>query len=188
VVYILEDKEIHMEAASIILWIIYLISHVLASADLKYDDYLCARCNKYPAVARQHILPDVPAVISTEHVNYVFDAFPNVKGYRFINPAGIIFNGVAAKPEGLTNVILISPSLPSSEATWFLGYSWKILYTPGCTNGGHMGWAFYLENNPDIQFVFLVLDGLKACSDLNERVEFEVATKPNRTFARSQSY
>jgi hypothetical protein len=41
VVYILEDKEIHMEAASIILWIIYLISHVLASADLKYDDYLC---------------------------------------------------------------------------------------------------------------------------------------------------
>lgn len=71
------------------------------------------------------------------------DARIDVKGshlHSFFNPHGIIFHiGCFSEAPGCAPA-----SLPSSEFTWFPGYSWQVAHCGNCHE--HLGWAFQGEH------------------------------------------
>ena len=51
------------------------------------------------------------------------------------------------------------PGPPHPEASWFQGYSWKVLYMKGCGDDAHIGWSYY-QNDGSLKkpaFVFVIL-------------------------------
>ena len=77
--------------------------------------------------------------------------------HTFANPHGHVFEiGCFTEAEGFVPV-----SRPSSEFTWFLGYSWEIGACSGCS--AHIGWKFSLDS-PSVsgphRFYGLILDKL----------------------------
>ncbi len=77
--------------------------------------------------------------------------------HTFANPHGHVFEiGCFSQGEGCVSV-----SGPSSEFTWFPGYSWQIAACSGC--GVHIGWIFSRDRK-DLEglmrFLGLILDKL----------------------------
>lgn len=150
------------------------------------NDYLLSTCNNLPIVRKNNLLKSCPA--DTVAVNRTFvDLFPNnVTAYRFVNPAGTIFDGICAQPI-LTPYVLFSNEPPVSEHSWFKGYSWKIVYCSLCEiSTAHLGWAFYTNThlfpsaNPS--FIFYIISASMA--ELRERQEIHLqlgAAQVNRT-------
>lgn len=77
--------------------------------------------------------------------------------HTFANPHGMVFEiGCFSEAHGC-----ISVSRPSSEFTWFPGYSWEIVACLECC--AHMGWKFarHLPHAPGPgRFFGLILDKL----------------------------
>ncbi|WP_022668425.1 cereblon family protein [Desulfospira joergensenii] len=77
--------------------------------------------------------------------------------HTFANPHGHVFEiGCFTRAEGCVSV-----SRPSSEFTWFPGYSWEIGACSVC--GAHIGWKFSRINPPPSSpglFYGLILDKL----------------------------
>ncbi|PIE69076.1 MAG: hypothetical protein CSA21_04040 [Deltaproteobacteria bacterium] len=56
--------------------------------------------------------------------------------HTFFNPAGVLYELCCfAKAPGV-----VTTGLPSTEFSWFAGYSWQIGYCKHC--GTHLGWHF----------------------------------------------
>lgn len=71
--------------------------------------------------------------------------------HSFFNPHGIIFHiGCFSEAPGCAPA-----SLPSSEFTWFPGFSWRVAHCGRCNE--HLGWRFQDELS---QFHGLILDRL----------------------------
>lgn len=68
--------------------------------------------------------------------------------HTFANPSGAVFDiGCFASAEGFS---FMGP--PSTEFTWFSGYSWRITICASCLN--HIGWFF--SSSGDSFFGFIV--------------------------------
>lgn len=106
--------------------------------DEDQNDYIHAACNRLPILKKSSLLPASPVEMSGVNKTYP-NIFPNVTGYRFINPHLIHYDGVCASPD-LTSNVLFSPGPAVAEATWFKGFSWKVIYSKGCEgHDSHLG-------------------------------------------------
>lgn len=77
-------------------------------------------------------------ITTTDHV------FSIDGGHRhtFANPAGIVFEiGCFSAADGCAN-----QGAPTSEFSWFSGYSWRFSLCSRCH--GHMGWFYAGEGKP----------------------------------------
>jgi len=77
-------------------------------------------------------------ITTTDHV------FSIDGGHRhtFANPAGIVFEiGCFSAADGCAN-----RGAPTSEFSWFSGYSWRFSLCSRCR--GHMGWFYAGEGKP----------------------------------------
>ena len=119
-------------------------AHLELSTIDKEDNFLYAKCNDEPILHKSSLIESAPvrAEIKPEATFQVFD---NITGYRFTNPAGVTYDGIAAHSEGLMGTVSMVPSVPVKEHSWFAGYSWRIVYVIGCEDlqDSHIGWAFF---------------------------------------------
>lgn len=109
------------------------------------SEFLLSTCNGKAVVRKKLLLKKAPLANFTSEME--FDASFNTTGYRFVNPAGIYFDGICARGDALTSEVGFAPGPPIGTATWFPGYSWRPLFVPGCERrtDGHLGWAFYKD-------------------------------------------
>ncbi|MCP4022648.1 MAG: hypothetical protein GY729_12465 [Desulfobacteraceae bacterium] len=75
----------------------------------------------------------------------------NAHEHTFANPHGIVFQiGCYSDANGC-----IPASIPSSEFSWFPGYTWRIGICRSCS--AHLGWIFLSDNDA---FYGLIIDKL----------------------------
>lgn len=117
------------------------------SAINKDDHYLYAKCNDAPVLSKASLIPFAPVRAEVRPIA-TFQIFQNITGYRFTNPAGVIYEGITAHSEGLVGTVSMVPAVPIKEHTWFEGYSWRVVYVHGCEHmsDGHIGWAFFCSD------------------------------------------
>lgn len=73
--------------------------------------------------------------------------------HSFVNPQGLLYE--IACFETAPGVMVVGE--PTFYWTWFIGYSWQILYCKECKN--HLGWKF----NGDKQFYAIIRSELINC-------------------------
>jgi hypothetical protein len=107
------------------------------SADQHLDEHVrCAAC-----------LHPVTSVSDRRHLDGAFD-------HRFTNPAGVPYHiGCYAAAAGCSLT-----GAPTTEHTWFPGYSWLYAICAGCAI--HLGWQFRDDVSDGDRFYGLILDRL----------------------------
>ena len=119
---------------------------------------IISACTGAAVIDIRDALPRAPIPPDNISSNTTFriENYPNIEGYRFANPAGIVYDGICARPKLTNNVFEIGPAI--KEASWFKGFAWKVLYAKDCVgSSGHLGWSFYKTGETTPSFVFLVL-------------------------------
>ena len=143
-------------------WILVLVVAQIVNCTVKFtseeNESIVSSCNGVPIINMRHILdvaPVSPELIAS-NVSFRIENYPTVRGYQFVNPMGVTYDGVCAGPLLTTNVIEVGPAV--KDSSWFEGYAWKVLYVKGCSgSSGHIGWSFYKYYTDAPSFVFLVL-------------------------------
>jgi hypothetical protein len=137
-------------------------------------DFFCTICSGRPIIEKQSLFSSLPAQPAKSY-EISTHVLTNITAFQFTNPAGLRFDGVVGRTQSLTQVTTLAPGQAVSEASWFIGYSWRILYARGCSGmDAHLGWVFFHDEitnkasnkeHEHLSFAFLILRSLAECED-----------------------
>ncbi|ESO95620.1 hypothetical protein LOTGIDRAFT_227202 [Lottia gigantea] len=141
----------------------------LSLIDLKFSgNLLCRTCGNEVTQISQ--LMEVPSKLAHRQRNDSFIGSERILIQLFKNPQEKYFEVVTAKSAEIHKL----DHKPTSEDSWFPGFSWTIVVCPRC--GSHIGWLFeanhkHSHTSPVTSFYGLILNHLLLDKDADSIIE-----------------